>query len=73
MYAYKTRNNIIYNFNYNLWTQIKYYTKLISSVKYQYKLNQTWIFWLAKILLEESKQTITKALKSLVTNNINYS
>ena len=55
--------NILYNHNYNLWTRIKHYTESSQSARSTYNLNQTCIFRLAKVLLEESDLTITEALE----------
>ena len=68
MYTYKAYTDILYNHNYNLWTRIKHYTEFIQSAENAYNLNQTCIFRLAKVLLEESDLTITEALE-LQTND----
>ena len=36
----------------------------------QYEMNQTRIYWLAKILLDENDQTITQALEPLISDRI---
>src|SRR6185312_4582362 len=62
--------NIQYNSNYNLWTQIKRYTESTKNARHQYKINQTRIYQLAKILLDKNDQTITQALEPLISDHI---
>ena len=73
MYAYKAYTDILYNTNYNLWTRIRYYTESTKSAGHRLELNQTRIFRLAKILLEESDQTIQEALEPLTSDLTNHS
>ena len=63
----------MYNTNYNLWTRIRHYTESTKSARHQLELNQTRIFRLAKILLEESDQTIQEALEPLTSDLTNHS
>ena len=73
MYAYKAYTDILYNTNYNLQTRIRHYTESTKSARHQLELNQTRIFRLAKILLEESDQTIQEALEPLTSDLTNHS
>ena len=72
MYAYKAYSDILYNHNYNLWTRIKHYTESTRSAGSVYNLNQTCIFRLAKVLLEESDLTITEALEPQTNDRMNH-
>jgi hypothetical protein len=72
LYAYKACSDILYNPNCNLWTRIQHYTTSTSNAGHQYDMNQTRIFRLAKIYLEESDQTITEALEPLATDRSNH-
>jgi hypothetical protein len=72
MYAYKAHTDVLYNHNANLWARVQHYTVSTRSAGAQYEMNQTRIFRLAKILLEESDQTIQEALEPLSGDIINY-
>jgi hypothetical protein len=73
MYAYKASQDVLYNPNYNLWTRIQHYTTSSRSAGSQYEMNQTRIFRLAKIYLQESNQDIAEALEPLMTDRTNQS
>ena len=70
LYAYKASQDVQYNPNYNLWTRIKHYTESTRNAGHQYELNQTRIYRLARILLEENDQTIAQALEPLISDRI---
>ena len=70
LYAYKASQDIQYNPNYNLWTRIKRYTESTKNAGHQYEMNQTRIYRLAKILLDENDQTIAQALEPLTSDRI---
>ena len=70
LYAYKAGQDILYNPNYNLWTRIRHYTESNRSAGSQYEMNQTRIYRLAKIFLEESNQYLAEALEPQVTDRI---
>ena len=70
LYAYKASQDILYNPNYNLWTRIQHYTESTRSAGHQYNMNQTRIFRLAKVLLQESDLTIVEALEPRATDRI---
>ena len=72
MYAYKAYTDIWYNPNYNLWIRIKHYTESTCYAGSGYELNQTCIFRLAKVLLEESDLTIQEALEPQINDQMNY-
>jgi len=71
LYAYKAGQDVLYNSNYNLWTRIRHYTESNRSAGSQYEMNQTRIFRLAKIFLQELDQSLTEALEPLMTDRIN--
>ena len=71
LYAYKAGQDVLYNSNNNLWTRIRHYTESNKSAGSQYEMNQTRIFWLAKIFLQELDQSLTEALEPLMTDCIN--
>ena len=71
LYAYKAGQDVLYNANYNLWTRIRHYTESNRSAGSQYEMNQTRIFRLAKIFLQELDQSLTEALEPLMTDRIN--
>ena len=68
LYAYKASQDIVYNTNYNLWTRIRHYTESTQSAGHQYEMNQNRIYRLAKVLLNDSDQTIQEVLEPLVNN-----
>ena len=70
LYAYKASQDVLYNHNYNLWTRIRHYTESTRNAGHQYEMNQTRIYRLAKILLDENDQTIAQALEPLVSDRI---
>jgi hypothetical protein len=72
MYAYKAYTDVLYNPNYNLWIRIKCYTESTRYAGGGYDLNQTCIFRLAKVLLEESDQTIQEALEPQINDQMNH-
>jgi len=71
VYVHKVSRDILYNPNYNLWTRIRHYTESTRNAGHQYEMNQTRIFRLAKIYLQESDQDLTEALEPLATDRIN--
>lgn len=72
MYAYKAHTDVLHNPNYNLWVRIKHYTESTKHAGSGYELNQDCIFRLAKVLLEESDQTIQEALEPLYFDRMNH-
>lgn len=73
MYAYKAASDILYNPNYNLWTRIKHYTESTRSAGSYYHLNQTKVFRLAKVYLQETDLTLQEALEPQTTDRFNQS
>src|ERR1051325_9106691 len=71
VYVHKVSRDILYNPNYNLWTRIRHYTESTQNARHQYELNQTRIFRLATIQLNENDQTILEALEPQVNDRIN--
>ena len=71
LYAYKAAQDIEWNSNYNLWTQVRHYTESTSNAGHTYDLNQDRIFRLAKIQLGESNQDVIDALEPLITDRYN--
>jgi len=71
LYAYKASTDVLYNPNYNLWTRIRHYTESAQSAGSQYNMNQTRIFRLAKIYLQETDMTISEALEPQANDRIN--
>jgi hypothetical protein len=71
LYAHKASQDVLYKPNYNLWTRIRHYTESTRSAGSQYDLNQTRIYRLAAVLLQESDQTIIEALEPQVGDRFN--
>src|SRR6185312_13785655 len=71
LYAYKASTDVLYNSNYNLWTRIRHYTESNQSAGSQYNMNQTHIFRLAKIYLQETDMTISEALEPQANDRLN--
>ena len=53
-----------------MWTRIRHYTESNRSAGSQYEMNQTRIYRLAKIFLEESNQYLAEALEPQATDRI---
>jgi hypothetical protein len=71
MYAYKAASDVLFNPNYNLWIRVKHYTESSRSAGSYYNMNQSKIFRLAKVYLQETDITLQEALEPQTTDRYN--
>jgi len=53
MYAYKVSQDLQHNPNYEIWTRIRHYTESTRNAGHQYNLNQSRIYRIVQVLLED--------------------
>ena len=71
LYAYKAARDVEWNPNYNLWLRVRHYTESTRNAGHTYDLNQSRIYRLAAIQLDESDETIAQALAPRETDHSN--
>jgi hypothetical protein len=71
LYAYKAARDVEYNPEYNLWLRVQHYTESTRNAGHAYDLNQSRIYRLAAVQLDESDETIAQALVPQKTDCFN--
>src|SRR5260363_415387 len=71
IYAYKISQDLQYNPNYEIWTRIKHYTKSTRHAGHQYNLNQSRIYRIVQVLLDDNPNKITEVLEEQDTDQYN--